>query len=209
MKGHLKLLKNQLEEAVWQRQVAEQKLTWTLAERNEIEEQFMAAILEVQQKANLKQLVLEKKLETLEESLMIKGEYPEAASNSTTSTKAQPLQHDIQVNFSSKQPSKFIINGYSSQQELEQRVQTIVKLNFESGNENKDRSARSSVDNIETEGMNSVSNSKRQSYLESVASCSSLSVNSIRPSSNAIPSSGFSFKTKKSSIDSSLIHSYH
>merc|ERR1712071_45053 len=189
MKGHLKLLKNQLEEAVWQRQVAEQKLTWTLAERNEIEEQFMAAILEVQQKANLKQLVLEKKLETLEESLMIKGEYPEAASNSTTSTKAQPLQHDIQ--------------------ELEQRVQTIVKLNFESGNENKDRSARSSVDNIETEGMNSVSNSKRQSYLESVASCSSLSVNSIRPSSNAIPSSGFSFKTKKSSIDSSLIHSCH
>jgi len=73
-------------------------------------------------------------------------------------------------------------------------VQTIVKLNFESGEENKDKSFRSSTDNVETEGRNSTLNSKRQSYLESIESCSSLSVSSIRPSSNAVPYSVFSLK---------------
>ena len=46
------MLKKQLEEAVWNRQVLEQKLAWTQSEKNELEEHFMAAILEVQQKAN-------------------------------------------------------------------------------------------------------------------------------------------------------------
>lgn len=55
-------MSKQLEEAAWQREVAEQRLARTKTERDELEENFMAAILEVQQKANLKQLVLEKKL---------------------------------------------------------------------------------------------------------------------------------------------------
>lgn len=62
----------QLEEANWQREVAEQRLARVKIERDELEENFMAAILEIQQKANLKQLVLEKKLETLQETLQCK-----------------------------------------------------------------------------------------------------------------------------------------
>ncbi len=71
-KGHQKTLSKQLEEAVWQREVAEQRLARTKIERDELEENFMSAILEVQQKANLKQLVLEKKLESLQETLQSK-----------------------------------------------------------------------------------------------------------------------------------------
>ena len=79
------MLKKQLEEAVWNRQVLEQKLAWTQSEKNELEEHFMAAILEVQQKANLKQIVLEKKLETLEESLLIRSEHQLLSNNSEVS----------------------------------------------------------------------------------------------------------------------------
>lgn len=71
-KGHHKLLSKQLEEAEWQREVAEQRFVRIKSERDELEENFMAAILEVQQKANLKQLVLEKKLESLQETLQAK-----------------------------------------------------------------------------------------------------------------------------------------
>lgn len=71
-KGHQKVLSKQLEEAEWQREVAEQRFTRIKMERDELEQNFMAAILEVQQKANLKQLVLEKKLESLQETLQTK-----------------------------------------------------------------------------------------------------------------------------------------
>ena len=71
-KSHQKLLSNQLKEAVWLRDVAEQNLAKVGHEKDELEKRFMAAILEVQQKANLKQLVLEKKLATLQETLQSK-----------------------------------------------------------------------------------------------------------------------------------------
>lgn len=61
-----------IQEARWEREVAEQNLATVKKERDELEERFMAVILEVQQKANLKQLVLEKKLETLQQSLQSK-----------------------------------------------------------------------------------------------------------------------------------------
>lgn len=76
-------------------------------------------------------------------------------------------------------------------------MSAVVKLNFKSSEKNKDKSFRSSIDNIETEDRNSELNSKRNSFLESIASCSSLSVSSIRPSSNAIPCSDFSVETQK------------
>ena len=82
-------------------------------------------------------------------------------------------------------------------QALEERVQTIVKMNFEPAEGNKDKSFRSSVDNIETEEKTSALNSKRHSYLESVASCSSLSINSLRPLSSAIYLTESSAKTRK------------
>lgn len=71
-KGQQKILLTQLKEAVWMRDVAEQNLAKVERDKEELESRFMAAILEVQQKANLKQLVLEKKLETLQESLQSK-----------------------------------------------------------------------------------------------------------------------------------------
>ena len=58
-------MKKQFEEAVWHGEVLEQKLAHVRAEKDELEEKFMATILEIQQKNNLKQLVLEKKLEHL------------------------------------------------------------------------------------------------------------------------------------------------
>lgn len=39
------MMSKQLEEAVWQREVAEQRLARTKTERDELEENFMAAIL--------------------------------------------------------------------------------------------------------------------------------------------------------------------
>lgn len=71
-KSQQKTLAKQLEEAVWLREISQQNLDRIKGERDEMEERFMAAILEVQQKANLKQLVLEKKLEALQESLQSK-----------------------------------------------------------------------------------------------------------------------------------------
>ena len=61
-----------MEEVTWQREVAEQQLARVKNERNELEERFMVAILEVQQKANLKQLVLEKKLDALKDAVKSK-----------------------------------------------------------------------------------------------------------------------------------------
>jgi len=98
VKGRLKMLKKQQEEAIWHRQVAEQKLVRAQSEKNELEDHFMAAIMEVQQKANLKQLVLEKKLETLEESLLIKGENEMVSSSSITPSKSHRFKQDKQVN---------------------------------------------------------------------------------------------------------------
>lgn len=91
------MLKKQLEEAVWNRQVLEQKLAWTQSEKNELEEHFMAAILEVQQKANLKQIVLEKKLETLEESLLIRSEHQLLSNNSKTLRKSPSFHSNGKV----------------------------------------------------------------------------------------------------------------
>lgn len=91
------MLKKQLEEAVWNRQVLEQKLAWTQSEKNELEEHFMAAILEVQQKANLKQIVLEKKLETLEESLLIRSEHQLSSNNSKTLRKSPSFHSNEKV----------------------------------------------------------------------------------------------------------------
>lgn len=61
-----------MEETTWQREVAEQQLARIKVERDELEERFMVAILEVQQKANLKQLVLEKKLDALKDAVKSK-----------------------------------------------------------------------------------------------------------------------------------------
>lgn len=68
------MLLRRLEEAEWHREVAEQKFAKTKIERDELEEHFTSAILEIQQKANLKQLVLEKKLTSLQETLQTKDD---------------------------------------------------------------------------------------------------------------------------------------
>lgn len=71
-KGQYKAIAKQLEEMTWRCEVKEQELLRVRKERDELEERFMAAILEIQQKANLKQIALEKKLEMLQDAIHAK-----------------------------------------------------------------------------------------------------------------------------------------
>lgn len=71
-KGQYKTASKRLDEMTWRCEVKEQELIKIKKERDELEERFMAAILEIQQKANLKQIALEKKLEMLQDVIHIK-----------------------------------------------------------------------------------------------------------------------------------------
>lgn len=56
----------------WETEVLTQQLDYVIKDRDEIYEKFTGSIFEVQQKVGLKNLILEKKLETIQETLEAK-----------------------------------------------------------------------------------------------------------------------------------------
>lgn len=68
-KARLKVLKEEHKSVIWERDIMEQRFEKVQAQRDEIYEKFIKAIQEVQQKSNLKNLLLEKKLTALTETL--------------------------------------------------------------------------------------------------------------------------------------------
>merc|ERR1719150_2424011 len=68
-KAKLKVISKELEELRWEHEVLQQKYNQVSKEREEIQERFSTAILEIQQKAGLKYMLLEKKILALREEL--------------------------------------------------------------------------------------------------------------------------------------------
>merc|ERR1712080_714155 len=68
-KAKLKVVNKELEEMRWSHEVLQQKYNQVSKEREEIQERFSTAILEIQQKAGLKYMLLEKKILALREEL--------------------------------------------------------------------------------------------------------------------------------------------
>ena len=95
-------LSKQLQAATRERETFEAALARVKGERDELEEKFMAAILEVQQKANLKQLVLEKKLQAVRENLRDREEeirqLTSVSGETSGADKLAVQEHQQQVN---------------------------------------------------------------------------------------------------------------
>eukprot|EP00033_Pygsuia_biforma_P001558 GCRY01001757.1.p1 GENE.GCRY01001757.1~~GCRY01001757.1.p1 ORF type:complete len:468 (-),score=123.98 GCRY01001757.1:514-1917(-) len=68
-KARVKSLESQLKQLEWEKEVLEQRFEKVEKERDDLYEQFVSSIYEVQQKAGFKNLLLEKKLNTISESL--------------------------------------------------------------------------------------------------------------------------------------------
>lgn len=68
-KARLKVLEEKHKQLLWEHEVLEQRFTQIQKERDELYENFVDRIIGVQQKTGFKNLVLEKKVETLKESL--------------------------------------------------------------------------------------------------------------------------------------------
>merc|ERR1719150_91718 len=68
-KAKLKVVNKEAEEVRWSHEVLQQKYNQVSKEREEIQERFSTAILEIQQKAGLKYMLLEKKILALREEL--------------------------------------------------------------------------------------------------------------------------------------------
>lgn len=68
-KARLKVCEEQLKSIQWEHEVLEQRFAKIQAERDELYNKFVKAIHEVQQKSNFKNLLLEKKLSTLADTL--------------------------------------------------------------------------------------------------------------------------------------------
>ena len=68
-KAKIKVINKELEEIRWEHEVLQQKYNQVSKERDEIQERFSTAILEIQQKAGLKYMLLEKKIMALKEEL--------------------------------------------------------------------------------------------------------------------------------------------
>ncbi|XP_018618922.1 dynein regulatory complex subunit 4 isoform X2 [Scleropages formosus] len=68
-KARLKVSEKEMKDLKWEHEVLEQNFIKVQAERDELYEKFTKAILEVQQKSGFKNLLLERKLNTLSDSL--------------------------------------------------------------------------------------------------------------------------------------------
>lgn len=68
-KARNKVLESELKSLKWEHEVLEQKFEQVQKERDELYNKFISSIYEVQQKSGLKNMLLEKKLETLSEAL--------------------------------------------------------------------------------------------------------------------------------------------
>lgn len=111
-KSRIKVLEGELKSLKWEHEVLEQRFLKVQKERDELYEKFVASIYEVQQKSGMKNLLLEKKLESVSTEL----ESKEVQLNRVLST----------VNFASP--------GRTAQQVdpvLEQKNTTIKDLQYE------------------------------------------------------------------------------
>ena len=90
-KAKLKVISKELEELRWEHEVLQQKYNQVSKERDEIQERFSTAILEIQQKAGLKYMLLEKKILVLREEL----EEREAALQAGPGTEEAAARGDI------------------------------------------------------------------------------------------------------------------
>eukprot|EP00026_Physarum_polycephalum_P007614 Phypoly_transcript_07678.p1 GENE.Phypoly_transcript_07678~~Phypoly_transcript_07678.p1 ORF type:complete len:511 (+),score=118.03 Phypoly_transcript_07678:41-1573(+) len=68
-KARIKVLEAELKSLKWEHEVLEQKFEQVQKERDDLYNKFVSSIYEVQQKSGLKNMLLEKKLETLSEAL--------------------------------------------------------------------------------------------------------------------------------------------
>ncbi|KAG5837230.1 dynein regulatory complex subunit 4-like [Anguilla anguilla] len=68
-KARLKVAEKEIKDLKWEHEVLEQRFSKVQEERDELYQKFTKAILEVQQKSGFKNLLLEKKLSTLTETL--------------------------------------------------------------------------------------------------------------------------------------------
>eukprot|EP00002_Diphylleia_rotans_P039855 TRINITY_DN934_c0_g1_i5.p1 TRINITY_DN934_c0_g1~~TRINITY_DN934_c0_g1_i5.p1 ORF type:complete len:474 (+),score=144.75 TRINITY_DN934_c0_g1_i5:54-1475(+) len=68
-KARLKVLEEQLKNVTWEHEVLLQRFEQVQKERDELYDRFVSTIYDVQQKSGFRNLILEKKLETVQESL--------------------------------------------------------------------------------------------------------------------------------------------
>ncbi|KAI8902072.1 growth arrest-specific 8, isoform CRA_c [Globomyces pollinis-pini] len=68
-KARLKILEEKYKQSTWEHEVLEQRFAQVQKERDELYEQFVDRIISVQQKTGFKNLILEKKVESLKENL--------------------------------------------------------------------------------------------------------------------------------------------
>jgi hypothetical protein len=68
-KARLKVLQDKYKDLEWEHEVLEQRFEKVQAERDDLYQRFVKAIHEVQQKSNFKNLLLEKKLSALADTL--------------------------------------------------------------------------------------------------------------------------------------------
>ncbi len=71
-KARVKMLETEVKNLRWEHEVLEQRFAKIQQERDELYEKFVTSIHEVQKKSGAKNLVLEKKLETLADALETK-----------------------------------------------------------------------------------------------------------------------------------------
>ena len=74
-KARLKVRMEELKKLEWEHEVLKQRFEQTQSERDELYGKFVKAIHEVQQKSNFKNLLLEKKLTALADTLEKKVRY--------------------------------------------------------------------------------------------------------------------------------------
>jgi growth arrest-specific protein 8 len=128
--AELEILKNQiqknstqLEDIEWQYEVKKQQFMYLTKEKDNLFKRFNDAIYEVHQKSGLKNLILEKKLETLEEALEVK----DAQLNQILSS-ANINQEDLQNIRASLEEVESLKND--SIREIQQELKKIREAHF-------------------------------------------------------------------------------
>jgi hypothetical protein len=113
----------QLEDIEWQCEVKKQQFMYLTKEKDNLFKRFNDAIYEVHQKSGLKNLILEKKLETLEEALEVK----DAQLNQILSS-ANINQEDLQNIRASLEEVESLKND--SIREIQQELKKIREAHF-------------------------------------------------------------------------------
>ncbi|XP_077060481.1 dynein regulatory complex subunit 4 isoform X3 [Siphateles boraxobius] len=113
-RARLKILERELKELKWEHEVLVQRFTKVQSERDELYRKFTKAILEVQQKSGFKNLLLERKLSTL---------------NDTLEKKEAQLSEVLSV--SNLDPTTLGVVTHKLEEVLESKNHTITDLQYE------------------------------------------------------------------------------